>query len=92
MSRGRSRSTNVRVPFWLMLLALIPIGVFLVSLLAAGGIALLALAAFALFGRLFAAPSADESLGPRREDGRGSIELDPSEYRRIPDTNERDRS
>jgi len=91
MANGRPRVATFRVPLWVIALALIPIGIFLVSLLAAGGIALLAVAAFALLGRLFSAPRESESLGPRTDDQPTTIELDPSEFRRLPDTGDRDR-
>jgi hypothetical protein len=91
MSSRRPRIAAFRVPVWLFVLALVPVGIFLASLLAAGGIVLLAVAALALFGRFFATSSANESLAPRRENGTDTIELDPSEYRRIPAATERDR-
>jgi len=93
MPKVSPRGAQFRVPLWLFVLALIPVGVFFASLLVAAGIAVLALGAFTLLGAIFAGPRPTEPpLAARRseEDRRGAIELDPSDYRRLPDTGERE--
>jgi len=93
MPKVSPRGAQFRVPLWFFVLALIPVGVFFASLLVAAGIAVLALGAFTLLGAFFTKPRPTEPpLAARRseEDQRGAIELDPSDYRRLPDTGERE--
>lgn len=81
-------------PLWLIALALIPLGVFFASLLLAVGLVVFALGAVALLGPLLGGRPATDSPLPRRrarEDRSDAIELDASEYRRIPDASDRDR-
>jgi len=90
----QTRAVSFRVPFWMVILALIPLGVFFASLLLAAGVVGLAVGAVALFGTLARRwpRAADSPFAVRRghEESDGAIELDPSEYHRIPDARGRD--
>lgn len=76
------------IPLWVALLVAVPLVVlFLLSLAAAAGVAALVGAAYWLMAPRRTAPLADRGEMHRT---RGvEIELEPGEYRRIPDRRER---
>lgn len=79
-------SARLPLPFWIALIVAVPLAIlFLLSLAAAAGIAALIGAAYWL-----PAPRRAPELSRRAAGGRDAdIELDPSEYRRLPDTRDR---
>jgi hypothetical protein len=97
---GRNFHTSVkqfRIPLWLVLLAVIPLGmVFFVSLLMAAGIAVLGAGVLMFVAPLFRGARRPASpLGSESSSGevsqRGDIVLDPADYERIESRSEPDR-
>lgn len=84
MSRPRIVVWHGRLPLWPLLLLALPLAaLFLVSLLAAG--------VLAIAGGLVASLLLPRLVGRRRPPDDGTVELDPSQYRRLPDTRPRER-
>lgn len=81
MSRPRLFAWQGRLPLWPLLVLALPLAaLFLFSLLIAGGVAL---------GAALVLPLLLPRRAPRRPPDDGTIELDPSQYRRLPDTDRR---
>jgi len=83
MSQSRTFVWRGALPLWLLLLAGLPlIGLFVFSLAIAGAVV--------VGGALIASlvlPQLGGRRQPRRDDG--TIELDPSQFRRLPDSRDR---
>lgn len=93
-SRRGGRVAHLRIPLWLMAVALIPAAaIFFASLLLAVAIAGLGAAAFFFLGPLFTGQrrAGDAVAGRRPVEHPDEIELDASSYRRIPHSSERGR-
>lgn len=83
MSRPRVFVWQGRLPLWPLLLLALPLaGLFLFSLVIAGVVAL---------GAALIVPLLLPRRQRRQPPSDGTIELDPSQYRRLPDTDERRR-
>lgn len=84
MSQPRTVVWRGALPLWLLLIAGLPLmGLFLFSLVIAGAVVV----GGALLASLVLPRLAGRRRQPRRDDG--TIELDPSQYRRLPDSRER---
>jgi hypothetical protein len=83
MSQSRTFVWRGALPLWLLLLAGLPlIGLFVFSLAIAGAVVV----GGALIASLIL-PRLGGRRQPRRDDG--TIELDPSQFRRLPDSRDR---